>query len=133
MDQTKAQSPSYDHAKDPRWGDIPSTLAIPGRREEIKRLTGTKPPAIVTQARDLAGRVDAPWTALDHGAMEYFSPEVVAVTRHALDVNAYLAQLACGDDKRDLRSSLAEGQWKIVARLPRELYKTYGTQIATAS
>ena len=94
-------------------------MAIPGRREEIKRFTGTKVQAIVTRARDLSGRVDALWTALDHGAMEYFSPDAVAVTRHARDVIAYLAQLPSGDDKRALRSFLAEGQSKIVTRLPR--------------
>ena len=130
INKTKTQA--YDPAKDPRRGDIPVYMAIPGRREEIIRLLNTKPSAVVTRARDLAGRVDALWTALDHGAMEYFSLDAIAVTRHARDVNAYLAQLQSGDDKRALRSFLAEGQWKIVTRLPRELYKTYGTRIATA-
>ena len=83
------------------------------------------------KAKELAGRVDAIWTALDHGAAVYFAPELEPVARHARDVVAYLAQLPNTDDRRAFRSFLAETQWKIVACIPRELYKTYGTRLAT--
>ena len=100
MDKTKAQSYAYDPAKDKRWGDINFSVAIPVRRKKIKRLTSTKPPIIVTRAIDLAKRVDALWTALDHDAMECFTLDVFAITGHACDVKAYFAQLPRGDDKR---------------------------------
>ena len=117
--------------QDIRWRDISMSVAVPGRRDEIKRVTGIKHPAVVFKARELAGRVDAIWTAFDHGAAVYFAPELEPVVRQARDVVAYLAQLPNADDRRAFRSFLAEAQWKIVACIPRELYKTYGTRIAT--
>ena len=41
------------------WCDVPMSVAVPGRRDEIKRVTGTKPSVVVFKARELAGRVDA--------------------------------------------------------------------------
>ena len=138
-EEPEADAPSQQTQKekeaeimqDIRWRDIPMSVAVPGRRDEIKRVTGIKPPAVVFKARELAGRVDAIWTALDHGAAFYFAPELEPVARHARDVVASLAQLPNADDRRAFRSFLAEAQWKIVACIPRELYKTYGTRIAT--
>ena len=48
------------------WRDIPMSVAVPGRRDEIKRVTGIKHSAVVFNARELAGRVDAISTVLNH-------------------------------------------------------------------
>ena len=97
------------------------------------RVIGTKPTATLIRARNLVGRFVAISTDPDHGAAEYSAPDAEAVTRHARDANAYIALIPSADDRRVVRSFLAEVLLKIVACIPQKLYKTYGTQIATPS
>ena len=83
------------------------TVTVPGRRQKIAKRTGRKVQVPeVFKARQLAGRIYAICTHLEHG---YFHPDGARVVKHAK--NAYMHLHAHGGDLlRDVRSMLAEEQ-----------------------
>ena len=54
------------------YAGIPMTVAIPGRRDEIGKVTKIKPKAVIFKAKQLQGAVDSIWTDLRHGAISYW-------------------------------------------------------------
>ena len=107
------------------------TVAVPGRRQEIAKRTGQKAKMPdVFKARHLAGRVDSIWRDLDHGAKEFFAPDGARITQHAKNAYNFL-HVHGGELLRDVRSMLAEVQWKVLADFPRALWKTNGNRIAS--
>ena len=59
-------------------------VTVPGRRQEIAKRTGRKVQIPqVYKARELAGRVDAIWTDLDHGTNDHFDPDGPRVVQYA--------------------------------------------------
>ena len=95
-----------------------------GWRQEIAKQTNKKikTPEVVEE-RQLVGRVDVTWSDLEHSTKEYFHPDGSRVVQHAKNVYNYL-HVHGGELLRDGRSMLAEVQWKVLADLPRPLFKT---------
>ena len=86
------------------------TVAVPGRRQEIAKRTGQKAKAPdMFKAQQLAGRVDAIWRDLDHGAKEFFDTDGARIIQHAKNAYNYL-HVHGGELLRDVRSMLAEVQ-----------------------
>ena len=84
------------------------TVTASGRRQLIAKRTGRKVQIPqVDKARQLAGRVDAIWTDLDHGTKDYFDPDGPRPVQHAKNAYNYLHAHG-GDLLRDLRSMFAE-------------------------
>ena len=109
------------------------TVTLPGRRQTIAKRTSRKVRIPqVYKARQLAGRVDAIWTDLDHGTKDYIDPYGPRVVQHAKNAYNYLHAHG-GDLLRDVRSMFAEVEWKVLADFPRALFKTNGVCIATSA
>ena len=109
------------------------TVTVPGRRQEIAKRTGRKVQIPqVYKARQLAGRVKAIWTDLDHDTKDYFDPDGPRVVQHAKNAYNYL-HVHGGDLLRDVRLMFAEVEWKVLADFPRALFKTNGVRIATSA
>ena len=109
------------------------TVAVPGRGQEIAKRTGQKAKMpVVLKARHLAGRVDAIWKDLDQGAKEFVAPYGARIIQHAKNAYNYL-HVHCGKLLRDVRSMLAEVQWKVLADIPRALWKTNGNRIVSTA
>ena len=88
--------------------ELPITVTVPGRRQEIAKHTDRKVQIPqVYKARQLAGRVDAIWTDLDHGTIDYFHPDGPRVVQHSKNAYNYLHAHG-GDLLRDVCSMFAE-------------------------
>ena len=112
-------------------GELPLTVTVPGRRQEIAKRTGRKVQhPQVFKARQIAGRVDSIWTDLEHGTKDYFHPDGPRVEKNAKNAYYYL-QVHGGDLLRDVRSMVAEVQWKVLADFAGTLFKTNGIRIST--
>ena len=61
----------------------PLTVAVPGRCEEIQRITCVKPSPKVYDLSLLQCRVRGIWESLDHGSSTYFSPEATSIFNQA--------------------------------------------------
>ena len=96
---------------------LPMTVAVPGRRQDIAKLTGRKVRPEVFRERLLANRVQAIWNFLDQGTKEYLDPESTFVNRHPLNAFLYL-QSHGGNLLRDVHSLFAEVKWETARRLP---------------
>ena len=113
--------------------ELPMTVTVPGRRQEIAKRTGRKvQKPQVFKARQLAGRVDAILTELEHGTKDYFHPDGARVVQYAKNAYNYLHAHA-GKLLHDVRSMLAEVEWKALADIPGALFKTNGVCIATSA
>ena len=109
------------------------TITVPGRRQEIAKRTGRKVQIPqVFKARQLACRVDAIWTDLDHGTKDDFDPDGPRVVQHAKNAYNYLHAHG-GDLLRDMRSMFAEVEWKVLVDFPGALFKMNGIRIATSA
>ena len=109
------------------------TVTVPGRRQEIVQRTGRKvqQPQVFT-TRLLAGRVDAIWTDLEHGTKDYFHTDCPRVVQNAKNAYYYL-QVHGGDLRCEVRSMLADVQYKILADFPKALFKSNGPRVATSA
>ena len=113
--------------------ELSITVTLLERRQEIAKLTGRKVQGPqVFKARQLAGRVDAIWTDLEHGTKDYFHPDGARVVQYAKNAYNYLHDHG-GDLFHDVRSMLAEVEWKALADFPWALFKTNGIRIATSA
>ena len=65
-----------------------------------------------------------PWS------QEFFDPDGARIIQHAKNAYNYL-HVHGGELLRDVRSMLAEVQWKVLADFPRALWKTNGNRIAS--
>ena len=95
------------------------TVTVPGRRQEIAKRTGRKGQIPqVYRSRQLAGRVYAIWTNLDHVTRDSFDPDGPRVVQHPKNAYNYLHEHG-GDLLRDVRSMFAQVEWKVLADFPR--------------
>ena len=112
------------------WKQALKTVAIPGRRaqmqEKDKHGNLVKAPVRVFKASQLAGRVDAIWTDLEHGTLELFAGAYDSIKARWNAVHGHLMKIDAGRT----RSFLAEVQWKLFANFHRYLWKCYGPRIA---
>ena len=92
------------------------SIAIPGRRQAIAKITG-KCPAQSFHGKQLSRRVSSIYTALEHGASDFFGLDFAKVQRHARNAHIYLAKLP-GDVLSTVRTFLSGVQWKILAVYP---------------
>ena len=106
----------------------PLTVAAPGRREEIQRITGLKPSPEVYDASLLQGRVRGIWESLDHGLSAYFSPEAPSIFNQANRAFDFVNDRG-GEVLRLARLLLGEVEWKILAIFPERLWKTFGSRV----
>ena len=113
--------------------DIPMTVTVPKKRQEIASRTGRKVqvPQVI-EARQLTGRLDAIWTDLEHGTNEHFHPDRARVVQCAKNFYNYL-HVHGGDLLREVRSMLVEAQWKVLADFSGALFKTNGIRITTSA
>ena len=113
------------------WKQTLKTVAIPGRRalmlEKDKLGKSMKAPVRVFKASQLAGRVDAIYTELEHGTLELFAGAYDSIKARWNAVHGHLVKIDAGRT----RSFLAEVQWKLFANFHRYLWKCYGPRIAT--
>ena len=115
----------------PKWyAGIPMTVAVPGRRDDLLRETKVKPKAVIFKAKQLSAAVDAIWTDLRHGALDYLNPDTEEIYNRWKLIQAYLAKVAGAGPR--LREFMSEVPWKLIVDWSWCLFKCYGPRFGTA-
>ena len=112
------------------YAGIPMTVAIPGRRDEIGKITKVKPKAVAFKAKQLQAAVDSIWTDLRHGAISYWDQDVEEIHRRWEAVHDYLRMLP--GLRLQVREFVASAAWKIMVDWQWPLWKCYGPRVANA-
>ena len=113
--------------------ELPRMVTVPEWRQAIAKRTDRKVQIPqMNKAKQLASRVDAIWTDLDHGKKDNFDPDGFRVVQHVMSAYNYL-HVHGSDLLRDVRLMFAEVEWKVLADFPGVLFKTNRICIATSA
>ena len=105
---------------------IPDTVAVPGRRAQINKETGTMPRTVVFRATNLSAVLSGIYTDARPAPYEYFETANDNIKRRWESVYAHLKKFAY---QRTL-AFMAEVRWRLVVRFHPRLWKTYGIRLA---